>query len=425
MSDEFKPNPDAEPLIPYEWPGTHFYGQEELRAAADVLAARSPFRYYGHHLKGYAERLEAAFCERLGRKFALAVNSGTAALSIAMSAAGIGPGDEVLLPGYLWVSCLAAVVRAGAIPRLVNVNDTFCMDPADLERKLGPHSRAVLLVHMSGAAAEVDEIARICRARKLLLIEDCAQANGARFRGRFAGSFGDLAIFSFQLNKNITAGEGGLVVCDDERLYQRAFSSHDLGYPRSPEGRLLTSDPDYQLWGQGSRYSELLAAVMLAQVSKLDMVTAEMRRRKYVLRQKLASLPGLAFRRVPDPDGDSGAFLLLIWKDRPTCLRVVEQTRARGVRTGPAGINNVPMTEWGLHIYHHNASLVNKRSLGSAGRPWTDPLNAFAAGYRYDKGTLPVLDDLVERTSLLSIPPVLSDSAIDRIALEFTQAASR
>ena len=115
-------------LIPYEWPGVYYYGEDEAQAVRSVVESRSPFRFYGFDSKHFADRLEAMFCERLGRRYALAVNSGTASLSIAMAAIGVGPGDEVLLPGYLWTSCLAAVVRAGAIPRLVDVDDTFCMD---------------------------------------------------------------------------------------------------------------------------------------------------------------------------------------------------------------------------------------------------------------------------------------------------------
>lgn len=412
-----------EALIPYEWPGSYFLGEEELRAVEDVLRARSPFRFYGHDLKRYVDRLEQAYRERLGRKYALAMNSGTAALSVAMGALGLGPGDEVLVPGYMWVSCASAIVRAGAIPRLVDVDDTFGMDPGDLEKKIGAHSRAVLLVHMSGAPGAVDTIAEVCRKHDLCLIEDCAQANGARFRGRPAGSFGDAAIFSFQLNKNITAGEGGMFVCDNSSLYRRAWACHDLGYPRTPDGRLDSSDPECQLWGQGSRYPELLAAVVCAQLPKLDRITESMRRRKYALREKLGVIQDLGFRRIIDPDGDTGPFLIMNWKDRATCLRIVEKTREAGIQTGTLGINNIPMTEWGLHIYYNNASLVRKSSLSKAGRPWSDPLNEFAAGYEYTKGALPVLDALIDRSSLLAIPPVLNDDAIEKIASAFQQAA--
>jgi dTDP-4-amino-4,6-dideoxygalactose transaminase len=122
------------------------------------------------------------------------------------------------------------------------------MDPDDLARKIGPHSRAVLCVHMSGAPGRVQKIAEICRARGLALIEDCAQAAGARQSGRSVGRFGDIGIFSFQLNKNITSGEGGLVVCENDDLYKRVVAMHDLGYARDDSGRLDTSDQDCQLF---------------------------------------------------------------------------------------------------------------------------------------------------------------------------------
>jgi 8-amino-3,8-dideoxy-alpha-D-manno-octulosonate transaminase len=414
---------DQTPLIPYEWPGTYYFGEEEYAAVKDVLDSRSLFRFYGPNLQEYAKRLEKDFATRLGRKYALAVNSGTAALGIAMGAIGVGPGDEVLLPGYLWVSCVAAVVRAGAIPRLVDIDDTFCMDPEDLKRKIGPHTRAVLLVHMSGAPGAVDKIAQICRENKLFLVEDCAQANGASFHGKPVGSFGDMAIFSFQLNKNMTAGEGGMVVCDDLKLNRRAWAFHDLGYPRTDEGRLDVSDPEFHLWGQGARCSELSAAVLYAQHKKLGRITGDMRRAKWALRAKLEGIPDMKFRRIIDPAGDSGPFLIMTWKDRETCLSMVEKTRAAGVVTGPIGVNNIPMTNWGMHIYYNNGSLVGKTSNSAAGRPWNDPLNAFASGYSYAKGTLPVLDDLIWRSSMLSIPPVLSDEAIGKIAAAFHAAA--
>lgn len=412
-----------EALLPYEWPGSYFIGEEEIEAVNRVLLARSPFRFYGHDLQHCADQLEAAYRRRLNRAHALAVNSGTAALSIALGALDVGPGDEVLLPGYLWVSCIAAVVRAGAIPRLVEIDETFCMDPADLERKITPHSKVVLYVHMSGATGDITRIAEIARARGLRLLEDVAQANGARFKGRPLGSFGDMAIFSFQLNKNMTAGEGGLVVCDDARLYDRAVALHDLGYPRNEKGRLVTDDPDAQLWGQGSRMNEVSAAILVEQEKKLDTIVAHMRKWNHYLYAGLDGVAGVRPRRVIDPAGDSGAFALLIWPDRETRDRMVAATREAGVRTGPDGLNNLTMDEWGLHLYYNNVSLTEKRGVNAAGRPWTDPLNAFAADYSYGKGTLPQTDDLFARTSLLEVPPVLDQATADRIIEIFKTTA--
>ncbi len=415
---------EKQALLPYEWPGSYFLGEEEIEAVTRVLLARSPFRFYGHDLQHCVDQFEQAYCRRLGRKYALGVNSGTAALSIALGAMDVGPGDEVLLPGYLWVSCISAVVRTGAIPRLVDIDDTFFMDPDDLERKITPHSKVVLVVNMSGTTGHIDRIVEIARRHNLLVLEDNAQANGASFRGRPLGSFGDIAIFSFQLNKNMTSGEGGIVVCDDRRLYDRAFALHDLGYARNEKGRLTTEDPDCQLWGQGSRMSELTAAVLLAQERKLDTITAAMRRANHHLYAGLAGIAGVRPRRVLDPEGDSGPFALLIWPDADTCEKMVAATRAAGVVTGPDGGNNIMMTDWGLHLYYNNASLVNRRGTNSAGRPWTDPANAFAADYTYGKGTLRQADDLFSRSSLLSVPPVLSAETCDRVVAIFRQAAA-
>ncbi len=413
-----------EALLPYEWPGSYFIGEEEIEAVTKVLLARSPFRFYGHDLQHYADQVEEFFRQRLGRKHALAVNSGTSALSIAMASVDVGPGDEVLMPGYLWVACISSVVRAGAIPRLVDIDSTFAMDPDDLEHKINSRTKAVLLVHMSGACGEVERIAQICRDHKVLLIEDVAQANGASFHGRPLGSFGDLAIFSFQYNKNITSGEGGMVVSDDDDLASRVWAFHDLGYARNAAGRLDVHGP-VQGWGQGSRMSELSAAMLLAQARKLDLITGTMRRLNQRLYAGLSQIPGAQRRRVIDPAGDSGPFVILTWPSAAICQQMVELTRAAGVRPGAAGMGNIRMTEWGLHIYYHNASLVEKHGVTSAGRPWSDPLNAFARDISYARGTLPRMDDLIERSSLIPVPPNLTPEMCDRIIVIFRECAAK
>jgi 8-amino-3,8-dideoxy-alpha-D-manno-octulosonate transaminase len=232
-----------------------------------------------------------------------------------------------------------------------------------------------------------------------------------------------MAIFSFQLNKNMTTGEGGMVACDDEDLFRRAWAYHDLGYPRDEQGRLVNDNPATQLWGYGSRMSELTAAMAVAQERKLDTIVGNMRRLNRRLYRGLAGIAGACPRRLVDPDGDSGAFVLLLWPDADTCKLMVDATREAGVRTGPYGLNNYPLTSEGLHLYYNNLSLVNKRGVNSAGRPWTDPINAFAADYTYDKGTLPVADDLFGRTSLLSVPPNMTEEACDQIIAVFQQCA--
>lgn len=411
----------TEALLPFDWPGTYFLGEEEIDAVSKVILARSPFRYYGHDVQGYVDQIEAAYRERVGRKYALAVNSGTAALNVAMSAFDIGPGDEVLVPGYLWVSCVASVVRAGAIPRLVDIDETLCMDPDDLVHKITPHSKAVIVVHMNGAAGHLARLLEVSRAHGLLVLEDVAQANGGSYKGKPLGSFGDAAIFSFQLNKNMTSGEGGMFVTGDVARYQRAWAAHDMGYARNDQGIVDMEDETVQLWGQGCRMSELTAAVAVMQERKLDTIVEKMRARSRQLYEGLDAIEGIETRRVTDPDGDSGPIVGLLWPDTGTRDKMIEATRAAGVRNARGG-GHAPLSGWGLHLYYNNLSLVNKRGVNSAGRPWTDPANAFAASYRYDKGTLPQAEDLFARASLLAVPPTLTESACEQI-IDIFQAA--
>ncbi|MBC7811585.1 MAG: aminotransferase class I/II-fold pyridoxal phosphate-dependent enzyme, partial [Burkholderiales bacterium] len=326
-------------LLPYEWPGSYFIGEDEIDAVTKVLLARSPYRFYGHDLQHYADKVEDFFRQRLGRKNAVLVNSGTGALSTAMMAADVGPGDEVLVPGYMWVACVSAVVRCGGIPVLVEINDTFTMDPDDLERKITPRTKAVLLVHMSGACGDVERIVEICKRHNVLLIEDTAQANGARFHGKPLGSFGDMAIYSFQYNKNVTAGEGGLVVSDDDMLGKKAWAYHDVGYSRNAMGRVDTSGP-VQTWGQCLHMSDMSAALLYVQVQKLDMITATMRARNQQLYAGLSQIPGAQPRRLIDPEGDSGPFVLMTYPTAEIAQGLVDLTRAAGVRPGPDGMSN-------------------------------------------------------------------------------------
>ncbi len=418
------PTVAEEALLPYEWPGSYFIGEEEIEAVNRVLLARSPYRFYGHDLQHYADKVEEFYRQRLGRKNAVLVNSGTGALSVAVMAADVGPGDEVLMPGYLWVACLSSVVRAGGIPRLVDINDTFTMDPDDLERKISPRTKAVLLVHMSGACGDVERIVQICKKHDVLLIEDTAQANGARFHGKPLGSFGDMAIYSFQYNKNVTAGEGGLVVSDREDLGNRAWAYHDVGYWRNAAGRVDPHGP-VQTWGMCLHMSEVSAALLYAQVQKLDLITSTMRARNQRLYAGISKIPGAKPRRLIDPAGDSGPFVIMTWPTAEICKKMVEMTRAAGVHPGPDGIGNIRMTDWGMHIYYHNVALVEKHGVNSAGRPWSDPLNEWAKDISYAKGTLPVMDDLIERSNLITVPPQLTEQTCDRIIEIFHNCAAQ
>ncbi len=404
--------------LPLEFPGVHHMDSKEVQAAVKVLKSRSLYRYYGVKLQKEVEKLEAEFAERVGTKYALGVTSGTGALHTALSALGVGPGQEVIVPAYMWVSVLAAVVNLDAIPVVADIDETFCLHPAAVEKCITPKTRGIILVHMSGAPGDAKAIQKIARAHKLFLLEDCAQCNGGSIHGKKVGTFGDMGIFSLQMNKNMTTGEGGCVVTNDFELYQRASASHDLGYARDENGRLIFDNPNLRMWGRGYRLDEMRAAVARVQLKKLPRIIKAMQHSKYRIRKALEKFPGVQLRKIQDPAGDTGCFLITTYPDAETARKVNTALRAEGIVTSPQGVSNVVLTDWGLHLYYNNASLVNHASVDGHGSPWTLAENA-GLEQDYHKGACPTADSLFERSILIPIPSCLKKNDEDDIIRAF------
>ncbi len=419
-------NPVRTKPLPEESPGIHYIDDNEIEEVIDVLRNRSPFRFYGPNVKNKCQQLEDQVCEKLGVKHALCVNSGTSGLYIALSAMEIGPGDEVLLPGYLWTSCINAIITVGAIPRLVDIDDTFTMCPKDLSRKINKNSKAVLYINMSGVPGRIDEIRRVVKENGLKLLEDNCQAFGSTFKGEAAGVIGDIGVVSFQINKIITSGEGGLIVTNDDHLFNRCFGIHDLGYARDNYGILMDTscDEKYHMWGSGSRMSELQGAVLLGQIGKVNKIISRMHYAKYRIRKDIESIEGLKLRTVIDPEGDTGAFMITTFPDKEICQAFVNAMRAEGIVSKGYAKPYISFMEWGLHLYYNNKSLVNKKSVHPKGWPWTLAENSFSKNYNYKKGELPVCDDMFDRSSLLKISPALNDEDIEDIIKAFKKVAS-
>jgi len=404
--------------LPLEFPGVHYMDDKEVKAAVRLLKDRSLFRYYGIKLRKEVEQLETEFAHQLGVKHAIAVASGTGALHVALSALGVGPGQEIIVPAYMWVSVLAAVVNHGAIPVLADIDETFCLNPEAVEKAITPRTKGIIMVHMSGAPGNAKAIQKIAREHNLFFLEDCAQCNGGSIKGKKVGTFGNMAIFSFQMNKNMTAGEGGAVVTNDSKLYQRAFACHDLGYARDANGRLIFDDPDLRLWGLGYRLDELRGSVLRVQLKKLPRIIKAMNHSKYRIRKALEKFPGVQLRKIQDPAGDTGCFLLTTYPTAEIAQKVNLALRAEGIVTFPQGLSDVVMTNWGLHLYFNNVSLVNHASVDAAGFPWNLAENA-SLKQNYEKGSCPTADSLFERTILIAIPSSLKKSDEDDIIRAF------
>ena len=385
---------------PFEFPGTYWIDEQEEQAVLDVLRNGSLFRYYGLSEPSYVDKLEEQARGFYGAKYALAVNSGTGALVTCLTSLGIGPGSEVIIPAFMWVATVGAVVQVGAIPVLCEIDDSFSMSPADLERKITPRTKLIIPIHMAGAPCDIESIIAVADKHSVPVLEDCAQCNGGEFRGRKVGTFGKMGMFSLQLNKNMTCGEGGLIVTDDEKLYTRAFSSHDMGLVRV-EGRLDTPDPYAILWGGGRRLPELSGAVASVQITKLPRILENMRGSKRRIKEMLEDIPDLGFRRLNDADGDTGPFLILVLSDEKKAARAAQKLI-------DAGLHNVfQISEYGLHIYFNIPSLVNKIGVSSAGDPWELTENRESV-YDYNRGACPASDALFARSVLVPIPSKLT-----------------
>jgi dTDP-4-amino-4,6-dideoxygalactose transaminase len=385
---------------PYEFPGVYWLDEKEEKAVRSVLKRGSLFRYYGLHKPSFADKFEAAAKRFYDVKYALAINSGTGALSVAMNALGIGPGCEVIIPAYMWVATAGAVVQNNAIPVLCEIDDSFCMDPVDLERKITSRTKLIVPIHMSGNPCDMTAIMAIAKKHKIAVLEDSAQSNGGSFKGKKVGTFGDIGIFSLQLNKNMTSGEGGLLITNDEKLYYKSFSAHDMGLIRMG-GRLATPEPYAIAWGQGRRMTELCGAVASVQITKLPQIVKTMLASKRRIKKMLEGAKGLSFRKVNDTEGDAGPFIIMILENERKAIDSVAKMKE-------AGLHNVyRIAEYGLHIYYNMPSLVGKVSLSPAGNPWSLAENA-ASNYEYKKGSCPQSDDLFARSILLPVPSVLT-----------------
>ncbi len=290
-------------------PGFELFGAEEKKEVQDVLDNGVLMRYgfdpmrNGHHK---ALELEKDLAKRMQTQYAQVVSSGTAALTVALACAGIGSGDEVIMPTFTFVASFEAILSVGATPVLCDIDDTLTLAPKAVEAVITPKTKAIMPVHMCGSMADLKALKAICKTHDLILLEDACQAIGATYDNKPLGSYGDLGCFSFDYVKTITCGEGGGIITNSEIFADRAHKYQDHGHDHIGNDRGAETHP---FLGYNYRLSELNAAVGIAQLRKLDH-TLEIQEKNYtILREALSSIPEVTFRRVPDTGVESYAFL--------------------------------------------------------------------------------------------------------------------
>jgi len=393
------------------FPGGLEIGEEEKKEVLEVLDRKYLFRYYGpQDSPSKVRQLETEFAKLIGSEYALAVNSCTSALISSLVAVGVGPGDEVIVPGYTFFASCAAVVTAKAIPIIAEVDDSLTLDPKDFEKKITSKTKAVIPVHMRGAPCDMAAIMAIAKKRNLKVVEDVAQACGGSYRGRRLGNFGDCGAFSLQYHKIVTSGEGGMVVTNDQLLYDRAQAYHDTAACWRPDRFGLPRYEGEVFPGENYRMSELTGAVALAQLRKLDGLVARMRHNKSRIKQQIADLPNMRFRRLNDPEGDTAICLVFFLPETEMTRRFAEALRAEGI--GAACVYDKGIPDW--HIYAHWKHIIDKVTATPEGCPYTCPY--YGKTVEYSEDMCPNTLDYLSRSIHIDIPPQMDDADCDMIA---------
>lgn len=359
-------------------------GEPEINAVADTIRRGILTRFQGR-TTGYLARSEKALAEMVGVRHALMVNSGTSALICAMVALGIGPGDDVLLSAYTWISTPLAPMLLGAIPRLVEIDETLTMDTADLARKITPRTKAIMVIHMGNRPCNMDEVMAIAGRHGIPVVEDACQAVGGVYKGRRLGGIGALGAFSFNNYKNISCGEGGAILTNDDEMYDRARLWHDAG----------TFVQDYEapvkipyFAGQDYRASEIEGALIWEQLKRLDPGLASWRERVRWAREEI--LAGGRYALAPHHDPDSAVALALQFADVAAAADFADRSGRKSI-----------FASAGRHIYINWEPLVRKQAYRDDVNPFLTPAGRDAD---YGPEAAPRTLDILRRTFVITPP---------------------
>jgi len=397
-------------------PGFEVFGEEEKKEALDVFDTGVLFRYEFGPQRGdvwKVRQFEEAFARYTGAGFGQAVTSGTAALKVALAALGVGAGDEVITQGFTFVATWEAIFDIGAIPVFAEVDETLNMDPADLDKKITDKTAAIIPVHMLGSQARINEIMAIANKHNIPVIEDTAQAAGARLNGKHLGTFGSCGTFSFDSVKTMTTGEGGMIITDDEEIWRAMSEYQDHGHDHAvnPGGR---GGEGRRFIGFNYRMMELQGAIGLAQLAKLDNMIVEQKKNKAVIKEAAGAIPGVTFRDILDEDGDSATFLAFMLPDRERAAQVNQVLRDNG-----AGAINFGENTW--HFYPQWEHLANGSTLCKGGWPFS------AHGKRrvvYDPEALPQSTEIMTRTLVYQVPIKLGEEQKNTMLEALSKAAA-
>ena len=367
-------------------PGFEIFDDAEKNQVNEVMNRGFTFRYNFDGMRNdvwKARELEAMICKTLNVKHTHLVSSGTAALSTALMAAGIGAGDEVIVPPFTFVASVEAIVLAGAIPVFAEIDETLTLSAEGIEAVVTPKTKAVNFVHMCGSCGHMDAVKAVCEKHQLVLLEDACQVTGGTYKGQALGTLGQVGTFSFDSVKTISCGEGGAVLTNDDTLYQNAHQYSDHGHDHIGNDRGAEWHP---IMGTNYRISEMNAAVGVAQWQKLDRILSIQRKNKQALKTALAQYSEIRFRDIPDEAGENAGFLSVIM---PTETRAQQVVKA----LGDAGIPGV--FYWYVNNWHYFKNWPHIQQMHSAAKL---PIDLIPDRPNYTQVKTPKSDDIMSRT---------------------------
>jgi 8-amino-3,8-dideoxy-alpha-D-manno-octulosonate transaminase len=394
--------------------GIDLVGDEEIDAVTAVLRDRSLFRYHSSRTPGRVAEFESAAGKAFGAGYALATSSGTAALRCALAALGVGCGDEVLVPAFTFIATVGAVVNMGAVPVFVEVDESLTLDVRDVAQKISDRTVAVIPVHLENAPCAMDELMSVAHARGIAVLEDACQAAGVTYHERVVGTIGDLGVLSFQETKNITTGEGGLVLTNDETMYVRAARFQDQGGQFVTQYR-GTRGPDLgePFIGDNVRMTEIAGAIGTVQLARLPALLDAMRANCDRVRAAIGVVEGLMPRATHDAAGAGGSSLTWFAPDAAIARRMIAALRAEGV---PAA------QMYDAEPVYLNAAVKARRTAADKGGPWN--CAEHPSSVRYEPGTCPRTEALVPRSVTVGIGPRFSARDCDDVAAGVRKVAA-
>jgi len=371
--------------IPGGMHGPSAIDQREIDAVTEVLKSTKLFRFCED---SNVAAFEKEVSEMLGVKYALMVNSGTSALVCGLTGIGVGPGDEVIVPAYTYISTAASVVGVGAVPVMAEIDESLGLDPKDVEKKITPHTKAIAPVYMQGVPARIDALMEVAKKHDLKVMEDCCQCVGGQYKGRYVGTIGNAGAWSLNYYKIITTGEGGLVYTNEYEVYEKSAFSSDPAMPMWMSDSEWNTPPFSR---QCYRPSEIMGAIARVQLSKISGILGHTRKLKKAFLAELAEPKGYQRQHVDDPEGECGISAAIIVKDAELAKRYAAALQAEGLGAGTAYNAGFP----DRHIYSYWDSILDKNSPHPSGYPWKDP--AYKGNVEYSRDMCPQTLSILSR----------------------------